>query len=574
MNKYFQNELDSLKEIARDFSASNPTLAPQLSQATTDPDIGRILEGVAFLTAGIRQKIDDDFPEFSQGLLNQIFPHYLRPIPSATIVEFSPKPILKGPVVIPSGTYIDSVDVDEVSCRFRSTSSVHVTPMRLTSASLTETSTGRKAIELGLSLNGSSIDDWPDDSLRIHIAGEYRSAVDIFHILFRHIDQIAVVDSKGQEHSNTDLKIEPVGFDETFKLIDYPSNSFPTYRLIQEYFLLKEKFLYFDIKNLKNSITAGNGGQVTFRLYLKDMSAALPRITLDRFRLNTTPVINLFQHEAESFVNDYKRFEYPLWPLRNSNNRYQIYSVDEVEGNNRKLAQKTLYHPMGLSNPDINTRPVFQVNNRQNQGQAPSTYISFSYPESYKLENRETVVVELTCSNGDHAAKLKAGDISRKTAGMSEMVEFSNILPPSQSQDAPSGNSILWRLLSHLSLNYLSLADADNLKSLMELYLFSSDADNKQDVANRSRIAGIQSVEVKGCDRLIEGISIRGQSIKVAVDPSKFISTGDMYLFGMLLNHVMSSFASLNSFTEFSLIDAATEEVYSWPIRIGDRPLI
>lgn len=574
MNKYFQNELDSLNDIAREFSEANPTLAPQLAQASTDPDVERILEGVAFLTAGIRQKIDDDFPEFSQGLLNQIFPHYLRPIPSATIMEFRPKPILKGAVNIPGGSYMDSIEVDNINCRFRSTSDVGVTPTTLNSAKIMETQTGRRAIELGLSLNGVSVNEWQEENLRIHLGGDYRGAVDIFYILFRYLDQICIVDSNGEEHFDLDLALTPVGFEESFKLLDYPTNSFPTYRLIQEYFLLKEKFLYFDIENLKTCLGRLSGGQFSLRLYLRDMSIQLPKISVERFRLNTTPAINLFRHEAESFMNDYKRFEYPLRPLRNDNNQYFIYTVDQVEGNNRQLAKKVSYRPMGLYDPDSNTSPAFQTHNRLSQSQSDVTYINFSYPESYALENRETVVAELTCSNGSHASKLKPGDISKKTSGMSEMVEFSNILTPSESQSAPSGGSILWRLLSHLSLNYLSLADADNLKALLELYIFSGDSDNKQNVANRSRIEGIQKVEVSGCDRLVGGISMRGQAINITVDPSGFISTGDMYLFGMLLNHLMASFASLNSFTEFSLTDSATEEVYSWPIRSGDRPLI
>jgi type VI secretion system protein ImpG len=217
---------------------------------------------------------------------------------------------------------------------------------------------------------------------------------------------------------------------------------------------------------------------------------------------------------------------------------------------------------------------VFQTYSRQSEGQLNASYINFSYPESFELNNKETVVVGLTCSNGHHAAKLKVGDITKRASGTSEMVEFSNIIAPSESQNAPTGNSILWRLLSHLSLNYLSLADTDNLKALLELYIFSGSSGNKQDVANRKRIEGIEDIKVKGCDRLIGGVAMRGQAINVTVNPVNFISTGDMYLFGMLLNHLLGSFASLNSFTEFSLTDSSSAEVYSWPIRVGDRPLI
>lgn len=574
MNKYFQNELDSLNDIAKEFSQANPTLAPQLAQASSDPDVERILEGVAFLTAGIRQKIDDDFPEFSQGILNQIFPHYLRPIPSATIMQFQPKPILKSVISIPVGTYMDSIEVDDVSCRFRSTSALTVSPIELTSSKYTESLKGRKILELSFSLKGIDIKKLDENRLRLYIGGDYPGAVDLFYILLKYLDQITLVDQTGKEHTDTKLSLVPVSFEDSFKLLDYPSNSFPAYRLIQEYFLLKEKFLFFDITHIRESLSSTSSEQFTIRLYLDDIAIELPKIGPERFVLNATPAINLFDHEAESFLNDYKRYEYPLRPLRNKNNQYQIYTVDEVEGNNRKLAKKNPYKPMGLSDPDNNSLPVFQSYNRQSDGKINSTYINFTYPESFELDNKETVVVNLTCSNGGYASKLKVGDISKRTSGTSEMVSFTNIIAPSKSQDAPSGNSILWRLLSHLSLNYLSLADTDNLKALLELYIFSGKSANKQDLANRKRIEGIQSITVNGCDRLIGGVSMRGQAINIIVDPVNFISTGDMYLFGMLLNHLLGSFSTLNSFTEFSLTDSISAKVYEWPIRVGDRTLI
>jgi type VI secretion system protein ImpG len=367
MNKYFQNELDSLNDIAKEFSHANPTLAPQLAQASSDPDVERILEGVAFLTAGIRQKIDDDFPEFSQGILNQIFPHYLRPIPSATIMQFKPRPILKVAVNIPVGTYMDSIEVDDVSCRFRCTSALTVSPIEVASSQYTESSQGRKILELNFSLNGFDINSLDEDSLRVYIGGDYPGAVDLFYILFKYLDQITLVGGTGQEHTNTQLKLVPVSFEDSFKLLDYPTNSFPAYRLIQEYFLLKEKFLFFDITNIKDSLSAIGGGQFTIRLHLDDTAIELPKIGLERFVLNATPAINLFNHEAESFLNDYKRYEYPLRPIRNDNSQYQIYTVDEVEGNNRKLAKKNHYRPMGLSDPDNNSSPVFQSYSKESQ---------------------------------------------------------------------------------------------------------------------------------------------------------------------------------------------------------------
>jgi type VI secretion system protein ImpG len=574
MNRYYLNELENLKEIAKDFAKANPTLAPQLAQASADPDVERILEGVAFLTAGIRQKVEDDFPEFSQGLLNQIFPHYLRPIPSATIVQLRPTPILKSTLKAPAGTYMDSVEIDGVRCRYRTTHDVDVAPVTINAARATQTSSGRRAIEVGLISSGMALGAWEVEHLRLHIGGDYQGAVDTFHLLNHYVDAIAIVDGQGNEIDCPGLSIEASGFDDDFKLLDYPSNSFPAYRLIQEYFLLKEKFLFVDIRDLGRQLGGIGGNGLTLRFYLRDVTMQLPRISPERFVLHATPAINLFSHEAESFVNDYKRSEYLLRPTRNNNRQYEIYSIDEVVGNNRKLARTSEYTPMGLFDPDSNTRPVYQSYTRAGEAGIQSTYIRFSYPRSYDLENKESVQIELTCSNGRHTEKLKAGDIKMKTSNTSELIDFSNIIAPSDSQQAPTGHGVLWRLLSHLAINYLSLADADNLKSLLELYLFSAQGADRQEVANRKRIDAITSVTVEPCDRLVGGISMRGQAIQVTLNGRQFTSAGDMYLFGMLLDRLMASFASLNCFTEFSLVDDSSAAVYRWPIRAGDRLLI
>jgi type VI secretion system protein ImpG len=133
---------------------------------------------------------------------------------------------------------------------------------------------------------------------------------------------------------------------------------------------------------------------------------------------------------------------------------------------------------------------------------------------------------------------------------------------------------MLWRLLSHLSLNYLSLANTDNFKSLLNLYIFSNATGNKQEVANRKRIDGVTHIGVEACDRLIRGVPMRGQSIKAKLNPDNFACKGDMYLFGMLLDYLFGSFASLNCFTEFTMIDELSDESYVWPLRLGERPLI
>ncbi|MCK5001617.1 MAG: type VI secretion system baseplate subunit TssF [Gammaproteobacteria bacterium] len=575
MNKYYQAELEKLREQAVEFSQAYPTIAPQLAQASTDPDVERILEGVAFLSAQIRQKIDDDFPEFAQGLLKQIFPHYLRPVPSATIVKFSPKDIMKNNLKVPKGVFIDSAEIGGVSCRFSTVFDMDVWPLSVTNVRQSETAIGKKSIEIDFSMNGMSVSQITNESLRLHLGGDYHGAVELFYVLMNCVDYIELQHSGSTEPIRAEnIKITPVGFEDDQSLIDYPSNSFPAYRLIQEYFILKEKFLFIDIENIKQYLNGIPSSNFTIKFFLSESVSELPRLNTERFILHATPAVNLFKRDAESMLNDHKRSEYRLLPLRDAGKNFQIYSVDEVTGQNRRSGSQTSYREIGLANPDLNTEPVYQINHRQVESEGSQVFISFSYPKDFNLTNQETLAIQLTCSNGDYPSKLKPGDISKPTSSTSDLMTFGNIIQPSEHQNVPTGHSMLWRLLSHLSLNYLSLADTENLKALLGLYIFSSNSGNTLEVANRKRIEGLSKITVDACDRLVSGIPMRGQSINVCVNPANYAGVGDMYLFGVLLDRLFSSFSSINCFTEFSMTDEVSEKTFSWPVRTGDRPLI
>ncbi len=575
MKQYYQSELEKLREQAAEFSAAHPTLAPQLAQASTDPDVERILEGVAFLTGQIRQKIDDDFPEFAQGLLKQIFPHYLRPVPSVTMMHFKPKDIQKSYLKVKKNTFIDSKEVEGVNCRFSTAFDLDVYPMQVSQVSQQESANGRKSILIDFTLQGMAIEQLDLDSLQLYLGGDYQGAVELFYILMNGVDHIEILGANQQTSlPANDVIIEPCGFDDDQSLIGYPSHSFPAYRLIQEYFTLKEKFLFIRLSNIRRYLAQLSGASFSLKLTLKENIGQLPKLDNERFMLHVTPAINLFARDAESILNDQQRSEYKIQPLRSQANQYQIYSVDEVKGQSRRANEYIEYRDIGLANPDLNHKPVYQLIHRQVENEGRQVFISFSYPPGQTLNHRETLSIKLTCSNGEFPSRLKPGDISKATSSTSELMTFENIIQPSEQQAVPEGKSMLWRLLSHLSLNYLSLADTDNLKALLGLYIFSGSTGNVQAVANRKRIEGVSDIEVRACDGLFGGIPLRGQAIDVRVNPANFSGIGDMYLFGALLDRLFASFASINCFTRFTLIDEVSEERYRFADRAGDRPLL
>ncbi|EQD24923.1 MAG: hypothetical protein D084_Lepto4C00312G0001, partial [Leptospirillum sp. Group IV 'UBA BS'] len=125
----YEQELSKLRVLSREFAAAHPAIAPMLGQPSADPDVERLLEGVAFLTSLLHQRLTDHFPEFIQEIAQVLFSQFLRPIPSATILSFSPKGRLTESVRIPRGTRASSAPVDGTVCMFETCRETDLHPL-------------------------------------------------------------------------------------------------------------------------------------------------------------------------------------------------------------------------------------------------------------------------------------------------------------------------------------------------------------------------------------------------------------------------------------------------------------
>lgn len=136
----FSEELRYLHELGNDFATDNPQLARLLGKGGSDPDVERLMEAFAFLTAKLRLKLEDDLPELTHPMLQLLWPNYLRPLPSATIIQFTPlKQALSQSHCIPKGSPLFSRPVDGVTCEFRTCTAVDIHPFEIQSVSATQT---------------------------------------------------------------------------------------------------------------------------------------------------------------------------------------------------------------------------------------------------------------------------------------------------------------------------------------------------------------------------------------------------------------------------------------------------
>lgn len=575
-NKYFQQELSYLKELGAEYAEAHPALAPMLSGPSSDPDVERLLEGVAFLTGQIREKLDDEFPEIIHELIQLVWPHYLRPVPSCSIITFQPKPALKQSLLVKAGVQVASLPVEGTVCLFKTCYETEVHPLELTGAEYIEPSGKPAAIRMTLQLKGLSLANWQPGKLRFYLAGNYGEAAANNLIFRRDVKRIVLRTADGGVLKMLEPgAIRPVGFAEDEGVIPYPSHSFQPYRIVQEYFIFPQKFLFFDLVGLDSFTYAGDETTFEILFELKKQPQTRPRIRTESIRLFATPVINLFPFEADPIRADHKQSEYLVRPASSNTRHYQVYSVEDVVGHVQGTAQERKYSHFNCFKNDGTNGLVYQLSLKKSPVRpGADSYLQVSYPRDEGLPVTEILSLKLVCTNGDLPENLRVGDISQATSSSPEFAGFTNIMQPTFGVYPPFGKNLLWRLLAHLNLNYVSLSSADNLKALLDIYLFPETRDRTGLLANKKRIDGIEQVTAKPANRLVSGLILRGQDISVKARSDHFAGEGDFYLFGCMLDEFFGLYSSLNAYSRFSLYDSFKGETYQWPARMGEHPLI
>ncbi|MGF6649532.1 type VI secretion system protein ImpG [Paraburkholderia youngii] len=573
LNRYYQDELATLKDLAGEFARANPAIAPMLLGFSADPDVERLLEGVAFLTGLTRQKLEDGFPEFIQELTNLLFPHYLRPVPASTLVSFSSKGPRGQAACVGAGSELAAVPVDGTSCRFRTTCDVDVEPLRIAGVDLVSYASAAPVLTIDFEMErGLSIAQWGGDCIRLFLSGGYVGGSKLLLLLMNHVTEVRISGGSGDRFSLGANSLSSSGFDED--LLTYPSHGPSSYRIIQEFFAQPEKFLFVDVAGLKRWTANATGSSFSIKLTFDTLHDWMPDIDADSFMLNVAPAINVFPHVADPITHDHRVTEYRVNPEGRDRCHYQIYSVDQVLGYQQGNSQERVYQPFSTFRHDgngvqLSYRTTLKTANVE---RGSDLYLALNYPPS-ETPQQETLSIRLTCTNRSLPEGLKPGDIRIPTSTSPDQMAFTNIRGITPEQDPPAGEELLWCLLSHVSLNLLSIADAGNLRKLLGLYVFRGQ--QGRELSNRRRIDGIVEVTATRETRLVgRGGIRRGQLIRIRCREDHYAGIGDLYLFGCMLERFLCDYAGINSYTRVELEDTLSGTIFKWRPKFGQQPML
>ncbi|MCE5978395.1 type VI secretion system baseplate subunit TssF [Pseudomonas sp. JR33AA] len=582
----FSEELRYLHELGNDFAKDNPQLARLLGKAGSDPDVERLMEAFAFLTAKLRLKLEDDLPELTHPMLQILWPNYLRPLPSATIIQFSPrKQSLSQSQHIPKGARLFSKPVDAVPCEFRTCTGVSIHPFEISAVSATQT-LDSSVVRIGLqTLVERPLNTLGCARLDFHLSGDNRTALTLYLWISQYLEHVSVI-MDGEVRRLPANSIALPGFSPEEALLPYPQNVFDGYRILQEYFVFPKRFHFFSITGLEKLWPAQAAQQVGIEFHFTRQLPEPLRVGTEDFSLFCTPAVNLFKHSAEPIDLASEAAQVELKPRSEEQSAYEIFSVDEVISTRTTTDGSTGEHLRTFRPFESFAHEIEHVQGRTAlyyryqleeslRGDGVTHRIAFVRADANSyIGELETASIDLTCTNRDLPLALGVDDINVITEVTPPLATYTNICAPTRPYRPVLDGQLQWALISNMSLNYLSLLSVEPLKAVIRTYDFAALHDIQQARTTRKRLDGIREIHTQPMDWLIKGQPIRGLHTQLKLDQAAFLCEGDLYLFGCVLAHFFALYASINSFHQLEVINTTNNEHYTWPIQTGKQPLI
>ncbi|HEY0064730.1 MAG TPA: type VI secretion system baseplate subunit TssF [Telluria sp.] len=608
---YYERELGFLRRYSREFAERYPKIAGRLligGEVCEDPHIERMIESFALLNGRIAKRLDDDYPEFTEALLEVLYPHYLRPFPSCSIaqIDYADAPAkLTAATTIPRGTRLNSHPVQGGVCTFRTACSVTVAPVALTHVAFSPIldypggmqpppgATSSLNLRLSCTDQQQTLKDLGMATLRVFIDGEPSFCAALRDALFLRALASCVEGEAGTRPVQlASVPIRVAGFDEDEALLDFSARSHGAYRLLTEYFSFPEKFNFIDL-DLAAMVAALPAGSRAVTLHLalsgmrSDSNAAriLSPLSANNLLLGCTPVVNLFCQHGEPIRLTHTSASYPVLADGRRAFAFEVQSIDSV-----KLVRQT---PQGES--VVQFRPFYSLMHGQTAAQQGHYWVmrrddtiaarSPGFETEISIVDIDfdpanvaidTLSLELTCSNRDLPSLLACGtpggDLfmeGGKSAGVVRLLRR-----PTASHRFERGRGVHWRLISHLALNHLSLVEGglEALREILTLY------DLPRSASSQRQIGGIRAVECKAAHAWLPGnpfaCLVRGIEVRLTIDEDAFVGSG-VHVFAHVIERFLGLYVTANSFTQLIVVSHKSgEELFKCPPRSGDSSLL
>jgi type VI secretion system protein ImpG len=615
---HYNTELQFMREMGSEFARHFPKVAGRLGMEgleCADPYVERLLEGFAFLTARVQLKIEEEYPKFCQHLLEMIYPDYLAPLPSMTVVQLQPdcgdSDLAEG-FTLERGTALRSGlgPNMQTACEYRTSHDVELFPVTVVEADYLGTRAAlanlgikpARQVSAGLKIKvqaakGIVVSDLKMKEFPVFLGGAGTIPLALYEQILGGVCGFSIVAGTKKDRQVFPLtaeNVQPYGFDSNQAMLNYRSRSFEGYRLLREYFAFPERFRFINFTGLDKVLGKIPGESFELVIHLKNRDNDLENVIDSSFFLPfCTPAINLFHKRADRISLNDRNHEFHVVPDRSRPMDFEVHQVTEVVGYGKQPDDKQAFLPFyGLKDEHIPTehaafytlnRKPRLLSSKQHARGARSAYLGeeifVSLVDANETPYRTDLVqlgIKTLCSNRDLPMQIplgqKSGDFMLEVSAPVENIRC--VAGPTRPRTQGSTGDYAWRIISHLSLNYLSLIDEDEdegaaaLREILQLY-------SNGDTVGERQINGLLKINAKAVTRRLPiagPISFgRGLQITMTLDETGF-EAGGMFLFGSILNEFFSKYVSINHMTETIVLSDNKTEVAKWPVKTGLRP--
>lgn len=606
--KAYELEVVQLRRLSSEFARRYPKVAGKLQIAgdlCEDPHVERLIQAVALIAARISKRLDDDYPQFTERLLDVLHPHYLRPFPSCAIVRFERGGAGPGAAssahCIDRGSVMETPPVQGIACRFRTAYDVVESPVRIASAKFNPLMQAPPGVHLPIAVS-CSIDIEIDNAatlpmgeqarLRLFVDGEASFTATLFDTMFMHVMCAHLELEDGSWVALPSVPLGRVGLDEDQALIPFGARSHRAYRVLTEYFAFPEKFNFFDIDLAMLRDQAGREfKRATLHLGCAGMrpdsnvARMLRSLSAANLVPACTPVVNLFAQPGVPIAVTGLTADYPVLAHAQHPQAYEVHSIDSVHMVRQHAG--TVTH--------IQFRPFYSLRHGEDAGDAGHYWV-MRHDETIAaispgLEKRITLVdagiglladeknflsIMLSCTNRDLPSKVRFGqrDGDLKLVNGVTHAPIRLLRRPTPSYRFSSASGQHWRLISHLALNHHSLVQ-EGLAALREMLTLY---DLPQSATSQRLIKGIVDLDYADSAawmrRKLGPCLVHGIEVRITIDEDAFVGSG-VHIFIEVMDQFLGLYVQHNSFVELVVLSQQTgEEIKRCKPRNGYQQLV
>jgi type VI secretion system protein ImpG len=568
----YAGELEYIYGLADELGREQSRIAPMLGR-DADAGMSRLAQTIAFLSARLRQRLEDDLPDFIHPVIESLHPWLLRPLPSGTVVELVPDATMKEPQQAPAGAVFSSLPIDGSPCVFRSAAEIQVRPWTLDHV---EISNERTELRFRLSLLTDAVFGKITGPLRLFFTMPLAAALDLRSQILRSTVSITARAAGGKADGKTEITLasedEPV-VGPTHAASAVAADGQNALFALRAYFTWPEQFACVDIPNLDRLGALGPKNRA-FELTIR-LRAPLPKaLTLDgsSIRLHCVPAVNVHAHPALNAPLVRNRC---ALGVRDAH----VYSVEQVTLVNDDLSTRVAspyarFFPATVG--DDGRLPILYRLERAPSVLGPEldvglVFVDLGREKTSTGVRASSVDVKLLVTDGERAARVAVGEVCVPGPASPPLVSFRNVTAVTRTAPAALESDRLWQWFALLKTPFWQLAEVSSLARVLALANVAAWARWPESKLGPESFEALVGVRVTRMTRPGRDEVFPGARVEVDLRPERFAGPGDIDLFGECLAALFASGLREHEWVELSVRDDHGRALFDYPSRFGLR---